>query len=104
MAILALAKWPSDHRYILNQPLLTALAFVAEIDDPDRFRRSRDAGAYLGLVPRRYQSGEIDYTGGISKCSEGRLRTLFYEGRQCDADPPRCLLPSQTGCSRFEHL
>jgi transposase len=44
---------------------LTALAFAAAIDDPDRFRRSRDVGAYLGLVPRRYQSGEIDYTGSI---------------------------------------
>ena len=58
---------------------LTALAFVAAIDDPDRFRRSRDVGAYLGLVPRRYQSGEIAYTGSISKCGDGRLRTLLYE-------------------------
>jgi len=56
-----------------------ALAFVAAIDDPNRFRRSRDVGAYLGLVPRRYQSGEIGYTGGISKCGDGRLRTLLYE-------------------------
>jgi transposase len=39
---------------------LTALAFVATIDAPERFRRSRDVGAYLGLVPRRFQSGEID--------------------------------------------
>jgi transposase len=46
---------------------LTALAFVAAIDDPSRIRRSRDIGAYLGLVPRGYQSGEIDYVGGISK-------------------------------------
>src|ERR1700732_4593165 len=34
---------------------------------------------HLGLVPRRYQSGEIDYTGSISKCGDGRLRTLLYE-------------------------
>ena len=47
---------------------LTALAFVATIDDPSRIRRSRDVGAYLGLVPRRYQSGEVDYVGGISRC------------------------------------
>src|SRR5271155_977880 len=40
---------------------LTALAFVAATDDPSRIRRSRDGGAYLGLVPRRYQSGEVDY-------------------------------------------
>jgi Transposase IS116/IS110/IS902 family len=58
---------------------LTALAFVAAIDDPSRIRRSRDIGAYLGLVPRRYQSGEVDYVGGISKCGDRRVRTLLYE-------------------------
>jgi transposase len=57
---------------------LTALAFSAA-DDPERFRRSRDLGPYLGLVPRRYQSGEVDYTGGISKCGDWRMRTLLYE-------------------------
>jgi transposase len=40
---------------------------------------SRDIGAYLGLVPRRYQSGEVDYVGGISKCGDRRVRTLLYE-------------------------
>ena len=58
---------------------MTALAFVAAIDDPSRIRRSRDIGAYLGLVPRRYQSGEVDYVGGISKCGDRRVRTLLYE-------------------------
>jgi len=58
---------------------LTALAFTTAIDDPERFKRSRDIGAYLGLVPRRYQSGEIDYTGSISKCGDRRMRTLLYE-------------------------
>jgi transposase len=58
---------------------LTALGFVAAIDDPSRIRRSRDIGAYLGLVPRRYQSGEVDYVGGISKCGDRRVRTLLYE-------------------------
>ena len=58
---------------------LTALAFSAAIDDPERFKRSRDIGAYLGLVPRRYQSGEVDYTGSISKCGDRRVRTLLYE-------------------------
>jgi len=58
---------------------LTALAFTAAVDDPERFKRSRDIGAYLGLVPRRYQSGEVDYTGGISKCGDRRIRTLLYE-------------------------
>lgn len=58
---------------------ITALAFTAVIDDPSRFRRSRDVGAYLGLVPRRYQSGEVDYTGSISKRGDTRVRTLLYE-------------------------
>lgn len=58
---------------------LTALAFTAAIDDPTRFRRSRDLGAYLGLVPRRHQSGEVDYTGSISKVGDRRVRTLLYE-------------------------
>src|SRR5271165_3300345 len=58
---------------------LTALAFVAAVDDPSRIRRSRDIGAYLGLVPRRYQSGEVDYVGSISKCGDRRVRTLLYE-------------------------
>jgi transposase len=58
---------------------LTALAFSAAIDDPERFKRSRDIGAYLGLVPRRYQSGEVDYTGSISKCGDRQVRTLLYE-------------------------
>jgi len=58
---------------------LTALAFTEAVDDPARFRRSRDLGAYLGLVPRRYQSGEIDYVGSISKVGDRRMRTLLYE-------------------------
>jgi hypothetical protein len=47
---------------------------------PVCFRRSRDVGAYLGLVLRRYQSGEIDYTGSISKCGDARLRTPAVAG------------------------
>lgn len=58
---------------------LTALAFTAAIDDPTRFRRSRDLGAYFGLVPRRYQSGESDYSSSISKVGDRRVRTLLYE-------------------------
>jgi transposase len=49
---------------------LTALAFRATIDQPDRFRKSRDVGAHLGLTPRRYQSGETDVQGRISRCGD----------------------------------
>lgn len=57
----------------------TALAFKAEIDDPKRFKRSRDVGVHVGLTPRQYASGEIDRSGGISKCGNSALRTLLFE-------------------------
>jgi transposase len=58
---------------------LTALAFRATIDQPSRFRRSRDVGAHLGLTPKRYQSGETDVQGGISRCGDELARTALYE-------------------------
>ncbi len=58
---------------------LTALAFRATIDQPDRFRKSRDVGAHLGLTPRRYQSGETDIQGHISRCGDELARTALYE-------------------------
>ena len=58
---------------------LTALAFRATIDQPSRFRKSRDVGAHLGLTPRRYQSGETDVQGSISRCGDELARTALYE-------------------------
>jgi len=58
---------------------ITALCFLATIDDPNRFRRSRSVGAYVGLTTRRYASGEIDWTGRISKCGDKMLRSYLYE-------------------------
>jgi transposase len=58
---------------------LTALAFRATIDQPDRFARSRDVGAHLGLTPRRYQSGETDVQGAVSRCGDELARTALYE-------------------------
>ena len=58
---------------------LTALAFVTTVDDPTRFRRSSSVGAYLGLTPRRHQSGERDVSGRISKCGDRLTRSYLYE-------------------------
>jgi transposase len=58
---------------------ITALAFRATIDRPDRFRRSRNVGAHLGLTPARYQSGETDIQGKISRCGDELARTALYE-------------------------
>jgi transposase len=52
---------------------------VALIDDPDRFKRGRQVGAYAGLTPKRYQSGERDRSGRISRAGNGRLRKLLVQ-------------------------
>jgi transposase len=58
---------------------VTALAFASTIDDPSRFAKSRAVGAYVGLTSRRHQSGEMDYTGRISKHGDALVRALLYE-------------------------
>jgi transposase len=58
---------------------LTALTFVAAVDDPDRFSSSRMVGAHFGLTPRKYQSGETDVTGRISKVGDQGVRVALYE-------------------------
>lgn len=58
---------------------VTALAFAATIGDAERFAKSRTVGAYIGLTSRRWQSGEMDYSGRISKYDDAMLRALLYE-------------------------
>ena len=80
--VMARAKSAPACRLLMSVPgvgPVTALAFVATIDDPARFAKSRAVGAYLGLTTRRYQSGEMDYSGRISKMGDRLLRSLLYE-------------------------
>ena len=58
---------------------MTALAYRTAIDDPTRLERSCNFGAYVGLTPRRFASGEVDYTGRISKCGDSMLRSYLFE-------------------------
>jgi transposase len=58
---------------------ITAVAFLSTIDEPERFKHARDVGPYLGLTPTRYQSGETDRHGRISKCGDAFTRTCLYE-------------------------
>ena len=58
---------------------ITAVAYLAALEKPDTFKRSRAVGAWLGLTPRRFQSGEVDYDGHISRRGDGQLRALLYE-------------------------
>ena len=56
---------------------LTALCFVLTLEDPKHFAHARDVGAYLGLVPRRDQSGQTDKQLGITKAGHAQLRCLL---------------------------
>src|SRR5258708_27982399 len=58
---------------------VAALADRGEMGGPRGLRKSRDVGVHIGLTPRRYASGEVDRSGGISKCGNGALRTLLFE-------------------------
>jgi transposase len=58
---------------------LVALTYVAAIDDPARFTSSKSVGAHFGLTPKKYQSGETDVSGRISKMGDGSVRTALYE-------------------------
>ena len=77
-----LAKEDSRTRLLMTTPgvgAIVALTFVAAIDDPARFRSSKSVGAHFGLTPRKYQSGETDVTGRISKIGDVGVRTMLYE-------------------------
>jgi transposase len=62
---------------------IISLSFIALVDDADRFRKVSDIGAFLGLTPRRYQSGETDYSGRVSKCGDAMMRGLLFEAASC---------------------
>jgi len=69
--VMRLARNVAQVRRFMTAPgvgPITALCFLATIDDPTRFKRSRSVGAYVGLTTRRFASGEVDWTGRISKC------------------------------------
>ncbi len=69
-------------RLLMTTPgvgVIVALTFVAAVDDPARFRSSKALGAHFGLTPRKYQSGETDVTGRISKIGDAGVRTALYE-------------------------
>ena len=80
--VLRLARSAPQVRRFMTVPgvgPITALCYLATIDDPARFKKSRSVGAYVGLTTRRYASGEIDWTGRISKCGDAMLRSYLYE-------------------------
>jgi len=58
---------------------IVALTYVSAIDDPGRFSSSKRVGAHFGLTPKKYQSGETDITGRISKTGDAGVRAVLFE-------------------------
>ena len=80
--VMRLARSDDQVRRFMTTPgigPITALCYLATIDDPTRFSKSRNVDAYVGLTTRRYASGEIDWTGRISKCGDKLLRSYLFE-------------------------
>lgn len=78
----AAARQSSDTKLLMTIPgigAMTAISYMAAIEAPENFKNSRCVGAWLGLTTRRYQSGEVDFNGHISRRGDTRLRGLFYE-------------------------
>src|ERR1035437_9775278 len=61
---------------------VVALTYRVTVDVPARFRNSKVVGAVFGLTPSKYQSGEINRTGGISRCGDEMMRVMLYEAAQ----------------------
>jgi transposase len=80
--LVAMARHSDACRILMSIPgigAVTSSSFAAAIEDPANFRTSRSVGAWLGLTTRRYQSGEVDYDGHISRRGDSHLRGLLYE-------------------------
>jgi transposase len=86
-------------RLLMSTPAvgpIVALTYASAIDDPTRFKSSKQAGAHFGLTPKKHQSGETDYTGRISKIGDGSVRTALYEAAHIMLTKPL------KGCSQLK--
>ena len=88
---------------------VVALTFRATVDVPARFRNSKAVGAVLGLTPCKYQSGESERTGAISKCGDEMMRVMLYEAAQIllcaqhngpGSRPGRCKIARRRGMKK----
>lgn len=80
--VLRIVRVDDECRRMMTVPgvgAIVVMTFKAAVDDPSRFKHSRDVGVHFGLTPRRYQSGEVDHSGSISKTGDGDVRTALFE-------------------------
>jgi transposase len=78
----SMARTDAKARLLMSTPgvgPIVGLTYAAAIDDPGRFKSSKQAGAHFGLTPKKHQSGETDYTGRISKIGDAAAREALYQ-------------------------
>jgi transposase len=78
----SLSRSHAQARLLMTTPSvgpIVALTYAASIDDPARFKSSKQTGAHFGLTPKKYQSGQTDYSGRISKIGDAAVREALYE-------------------------
>ena len=81
-AVLAIVREDAVCRRLMTVPSvgpLVAITYKSALDDPSRIAKSKAAGALFGLTPKKYQSGEKDVTGGITRTGDEMVRTALYE-------------------------
>lgn len=77
-----MARSDARARLLMSTPAvgpIVALTYSAAIDDPARFKSSKTVGAHFGLTPKKYQSGQTDHTGRISKIGDAAVREALYQ-------------------------
>lgn len=81
-AVIRRARGDETARQLMSVPgvgAVVVLAYMTGVEDPVRFRRSSSVAAYFGMTPARYQSGEVDRAGRVSKCGDSMVRGLLFE-------------------------
>jgi transposase len=95
----SMARLDAKARLLMSTPAvgpIVALTYASAIDDPGRFKSSKAAGPHFGLTPKKYQSGETDYSGRISKIGDASVRTALYEAAHI------MLVKPIKGCSQLK--
>jgi len=95
----SMARHDAKARLLMSTPAvgpIVALTYASAIDDPGRFKSSKRVGPHFGLTPKKYQSGQTDYTGRISKIGDASVRTALYEAAHI------MLIKPIKGCSQLK--
>jgi transposase len=95
----AMSRHDAEAKLLMSAPgvgPIVSLTYSAAVDDPARFKSSKRAGAHFGLTPRRYQSGETDHSGRISKIGDASVREALYQAAHVILTKPL------KGCSQLK--